>query len=219
LNTLPAVNDMSTEPIASKASIDTNVSHSVPAALSSTRRDAITAMTACGSLIAALSIPLAAGVGMTLDPLLRRKSESGDSSSSPTAAGDIEKGFLPVVKFDELPEDGTPVRMTVRQDVHDAWQVFRDQPVGTIYLRRFPDRNVVVFSDICPHLGCKVDYEGDRNRFFCPCHASAFSLDGAVENKISPRPMDRLEALIDAEGQVWVRYQEFRTGISVQVPV
>jgi len=38
------------------------------------------------------------------------------------------------------------------------------------------------FSSRCPHLGCKVHWEGDKQRFYCPCHGGAFRPDGvAVE--------------------------------------
>ncbi|MDH5656886.1 MAG: Rieske (2Fe-2S) protein [Spirochaetia bacterium] len=36
----------------------------------------------------------------------------------------------------------------------------------------------VAFSSICPHLGCKVHWEADKNRFFCPCHGGAFDITG-----------------------------------------
>ena len=33
----------------------------------------------------------------------------------------------------------------------------------------------VVFSSICPHLGCRYAWNGDAKRFICPCHGSEFS--------------------------------------------
>lgn len=36
----------------------------------------------------------------------------------------------------------------------------------------------LALSDTCPHLGCKVHWQGDRNRFFCPCHNGVFSPEG-----------------------------------------
>ena len=37
----------------------------------------------------------------------------------------------------------------------------------------------IALSSICPHLGCKVFWEGGNNRFFCPCHNGAFDAEGA----------------------------------------
>tara|TARA_R110002126_G_scaffold27665_18_gene92884 strand:- start:6918 stop:7586 length:669 start_codon:yes stop_codon:yes gene_type:complete len=36
----------------------------------------------------------------------------------------------------------------------------------------------VALSSTCPHLGCQVHWEGDNDRFFCPCHNGAFDKDG-----------------------------------------
>ena len=34
------------------------------------------------------------------------------------------------------------------------------------------------FSSICPHLGCRLAYDGERQSFHCPCHGSRFSQNG-----------------------------------------
>lgn len=36
----------------------------------------------------------------------------------------------------------------------------------------------VALSSTCPHLGCQVHWEGQNDRFFCPCHNGVFSPDG-----------------------------------------
>lgn len=37
----------------------------------------------------------------------------------------------------------------------------------------------VALSSVCPHLGCKVHWEANNDRFFCPCHNGAFDAQGA----------------------------------------
>ncbi|NIP85393.1 MAG: Rieske 2Fe-2S domain-containing protein, partial [Planctomycetales bacterium] len=58
-----------------------------------------------------------------------------------------------------------------------------------------PDANQppLVFSVICPHLGCACDFKPAAGEFQCPCHTSGFALDGAVKYGPSPRPLDRLD--------------------------
>jgi Rieske Fe-S protein len=34
------------------------------------------------------------------------------------------------------------------------------------------------FSSVCPHLGCRVRWEEENHRFFCPCHRGVFDADG-----------------------------------------
>jgi Rieske Fe-S protein len=36
----------------------------------------------------------------------------------------------------------------------------------------------IALSSVCPHLGCQVHWEGQNNRFFCPCHSGAFDPEG-----------------------------------------
>lgn len=37
----------------------------------------------------------------------------------------------------------------------------------------------IALSSVCPHLGCKVHWEANNDRFFCPCHNGAFDRQGA----------------------------------------
>ncbi len=36
----------------------------------------------------------------------------------------------------------------------------------------------IALSSTCPHLGCQVHWEGQKNRFFCPCHNGTFNPEG-----------------------------------------
>jgi Rieske Fe-S protein len=71
--------------------------------------------------------------------------------------------------------------------------------------------------DVCPHLGCKVNYQPSEAHFHCPCHASTFGLDGVKINKIPPRDLDHLETKVQ-HGKVWVKYQDFRGGVAEKIP-
>ena len=36
----------------------------------------------------------------------------------------------------------------------------------------------IALSSVCPHLGCRVFWEPQNDRFFCPCHNGAFDAEG-----------------------------------------
>jgi len=38
----------------------------------------------------------------------------------------------------------------------------------------------LALSSVCPHLGCRVHWEANNNRFFCPCHNGVFDVDGVA---------------------------------------
>lgn len=172
-----------------------------------------TFMASLGSIVVGAMItltPLVSGLAFFLDPLLRKRTnfKGGDAN-----------GFLPVAKLSDLPSDGSPLRFVLKADKIDAWNEFKDQTIGTVYLRRMPNDQVIAFNDTCPHLGCKVEYQAAGQSFLCPCHASAFTLDGEKTNKIPPRGLDKLEIKTDESGQVWVKYQDFQCGKEKQEAV
>lgn len=37
----------------------------------------------------------------------------------------------------------------------------------------------LALSSVCPHLGCRVQWEAQNDRFFCPCHNGAFDKSGS----------------------------------------
>ncbi len=50
----------------------------------------------------------------------------------------------------------------------------------------------IALSSVCPHLGCQVHWEGQNNRFFCPCHNGAFDPEG---NPTAGPPKDANQTL------------------------
>jgi cytochrome b6-f complex iron-sulfur subunit len=51
---------------------------------------------------------------------------------------------------------------------------------------------LVALSAVCPHLGCIVQWEKDKQDFLCPCHAGYFTPDGVVISGPPPRALARL---------------------------
>ena len=125
--------------------------------------------------------------------------------------------FVAVAAFDALPADGTPIVVPVVVDApRDGWTALPPTAVGAVFLRRDGAR-VRALSTVCPHLGCGIDYDAERRSFACPCHESAFALDGRVSTGPSPRSMDALETRVRS-GRVEVRFQKFKGGISEREP-
>jgi len=51
---------------------------------------------------------------------------------------------------------------------------------GTPILIKRTASGFTAFDATCPHLGCKVHWEADTERFFCPCHSGVFDTDGVA---------------------------------------
>jgi menaquinol-cytochrome c reductase iron-sulfur subunit len=177
------------------------------------RRSILTGIVAVIAGLIICLAPLISGVLFGLDPIRRKRERY---------RGADNEGYFPVTNLGDLPADGTPMRFTIRADEVDAWNLFKDRTIGTVYLRHIPGASqgqVVAFTDVCPHLGCKITYQSSAEHYFCPCHASTFDLDGKKINKIPPRNMDSLDVKVTDDGRVWVKYQDFRGAISEKVPV
>ena len=175
---------------------------------------------AVGLLVGA--VPLATGMLFFLDPLLRKNQDKKTQAGNRSSSGIIkdENGFIKMpITTDAIPSGGTPQSFTVYDDKIDAWNVFLKQPVGTVWLRKTENDEVVAFSTICPHLGCSIEYRQSRKDFYCPCHLSAFELNGAKKNRIPPRGMDTLQLKPDTGNEVWIKYEEFRGTLAEKTPV
>ena len=73
-----------------------------------------------------------------------------------------------------------------------AARVVSDLRGVPVQLVREGDR-IHALSTVCTHLGCRVHWEADRQRFFCPCHNGIFDRQGRVVSGPPPRPLDRYE--------------------------
>jgi menaquinol-cytochrome c reductase iron-sulfur subunit len=67
----------------------------------------------------------------------------------------------------------------------------------------------VVFSPICPHLGCYYNWSDANNRFMCPCHGSQYTFDGTHVAGPAPRGLDPLpfRERNGAAEVTWIVYQ------------
>lgn len=176
------------------------------------RRNFVVKAAAAGVGAVAGIVPACAGAVYFLDPLLRQKQAADPQAAAAASAAGMGEGFLPITKIESLPEDGTPRAFKVVADLQDAWNKFPQTEVGSVYLSRNKSGEVECFNARCPHLGCTVQYKDSEHKYVCPCHDSAFQLDGARINEIPPRGLDSLEAKTAADGTVWVKFQKFRAG-------
>lgn len=67
---------------------------------------------------------------------------------------------------------------------------------GNFYLVRAQDGGFLAIYRRCPHLGCTVNWVPEKERFYCPCHASSFDSYGNFENQPVPRALDTFDVRI-----------------------
>jgi Rieske Fe-S protein len=122
-----------------------------------------------GFLVMLASIALAVGglfMGATVVQALMPPSRSID--------GKTKVGKLAVAKIADIPAD-KPLLADYGDDV--------------LYLVKKSPTEVIVLSQTCPHVGCKLAFNASTKQFDCPCHASSFSIDGVKLSGPAPRNM------------------------------
>jgi menaquinol-cytochrome c reductase iron-sulfur subunit len=159
------------------------------------RRSFLGALLAVGGFLvgALLSVPL---IRFALFPLLRRTTEVKDS---------------PVGALTDFSSVTDPVMRIIQIEQVDGWRKAVSEKA--VYVTKDSQGQFRVLTSICPHLGCTVPWNKEKNQFVCPCHGATFAADGTRVSGPSLRGMDTLETSI-LDGQLLVRFQYFRQLVS-----
>ena len=92
----------------------------------------------------------------------------------------------------------------------DRTDLFGPNPSGHVkYDKEIYVGGYVIFSSVCPHLGCRFAWDTTKSKFFCPCHNSEFTRDGEKVAGPAPRGLDPLP-LREQQGKAqitWIRYK------------
>lgn len=117
---------------------------------------------------------------------------------------------IDAIAADSLEAGAPPVRVTLTaSSVRDGWGVSDNVPLGSAWVRRRDDGEIEALSAACPHLGCAIDFDADDNEFKCPCHKSAFDVNGDKKAGPAKRGLDPLPHTV-VDGRVkltWIRFR------------
>ena len=130
---------------------------------------------------------------------------------APAKPGD----FVAVAAVASIPV-GEPFGISFAQPTQDAY-IYAVLP-HSVYALKKSDTEVVVFSPVCPHLGCQVFFDRQKKEYVCPCHGSLFAVDGARTAGPSPRGLDTLPSKIE-NGQLMVQWVQYKPGVPEKTPV
>ncbi len=142
------------------------------------------------------------------------------SDAQKQAGGTVKE--YPVGTFAELPEDGTPILVSIRDELVDGWSK-EVNVIGAIFARRTGENKMLVLHTMCPHMGSTVGLKKDEKRFFCPSHSAYFDLDGKrLDNNGQKNPckrdMDELNARIADDGMIFVEFLCFKSDSAEKIP-
>ena len=126
-----------------------------------------------------------------------------------------EQGFIEVLGFDSLIEE-QPTKLNFQFINKDAY--LKNNEIQQIWVIKHSSKKATVFSPICPHLGCRYNWNSNIKKFVCPCHVSIFTRTGEVVSGPAPRPLDTLPSKIE-NGTLYVKWEEFKPGLSKKIEI
>ena len=127
---------------------------------------------------------LAASIG---NYLFGKQRTQGNGWADAGDVADVQGGIPRQVRFERAVIDG----WKIRDEQSSAWVILDEQ------------RRVTAFSPLCTHLGCAYRWQAEKKLFTCPCHGSAFNIQGAVITGPTSRPLDRYSAKLEGN-RLWL---------------
>src|SRR5262249_15723612 len=108
--------------------------------------------------------------------------------------------------------------LTIEVVHENGWEKNRVRRAVWVRREAAGEHAISVLSPICTHLGCPLNWHSEQSHFLCPCHGGIFDATGKLVSGPPPRGMDSLEYEVPS-GRLWVRWQDFKIGVSEKIPV
>ena len=137
------------------------------------------------------------------------------TTSSAAMAGGLALGYGTFVAWAGrylFPSGATPswLFVSTTADLKPGDSITYESPTGVrvVVARRTESRDsaqvsaddFISLSSVCPHLGCRVHWEAQNKRFFCPCHNGEFDADGKATGgppAVNHQVLQRYELLVE----------------------
>ena len=161
-----------------------------PPSPSMSRREFVTIVTAFLGSIMGIVIGLP-GIGYLISPALKSPSTTGNKISLGPRTS------YPV---------GTPTSFSFTRSIVNGWE----KTVNSygVFVLRSSETELKVFSNICPHLACRVVWYDDKQEYICPCHDAHFDILGNVLSGPPPEPLFEYPHEIDPTDNIIIEIRE-----------
>ena len=123
---------------------------------------------------------------------------------SPTLKIEASEAWIPLGPLENYP-DGTPTLFNFTRTKINGWE----KTVNSygVYVVNHGGSQVTVFSNMCTHLSCRVNWQEDRQTYHCPCHDGKFGPTGEVTGGPPPKPLNVYETKIE-DGVLSIHFVE-----------
>jgi Rieske Fe-S protein len=126
---------------------------------------------------------------------------------SPARKGTTSDNWIPLGPLENFPV-GVPTLFNFTRTKINGWE--RTVNSYGVFVVRGDGQEVIVLSNKCTHLSCRVNWSETAQVFTCPCHDAQFGMDGKVLGGPPPRPLEayRGETIKIEEGNLFIRLVE-----------
>jgi len=121
---------------------------------------------------------------------------------SPATKVQEKDEWIPLGPLENYPV-GTPTLFTFTRTTVNGWEKTANS--YGVYVMRYTQEQYKVFSNMCTHLSCRVNWKEDLSDYVCPCHDGRFDIEGQVVSGPPPRPLDEYETKLE-EGVLYIHY-------------
>ena len=125
---------------------------------------------------------------------------------SPALRKQESDAWIPLGKLEKIPV-GIPTPFSFTRTSVNGWE-HTGTSYGVFAIRKDAEK-VLVLSNICTHLGCRVKWHPDLQEYVSPCHDGHFDMVGNVTSGPPPRPLDEYETKIEA-GDLYILYPPYK---------
>lgn len=77
-----------------------------------------------------------------------------------------------------------------------------------VYVVRTSETEYTIFSNMCTHLSCRVNWKDESQEYICPCHDGHFGQDGSVTAGPPPKPLIKYEETKIEDGNLMFFFKE-----------
>jgi len=123
---------------------------------------------------------------------------------SPTLKSKKIEAWVPLGKLASYPI-GSPTPANFTRTKINGWEKTTNS--YGVYILRKNEQDLIVYSNLCTHLSCRVNWNDESKVYICPCHDGHFDIDGKVVAGPPPRSLDTFQAKVE-DGNLFIYLQE-----------
>lgn len=120
-------------------------------------------------------------IGYVIDPAL--KSKETDE-------------WIPIGPLENYPI-GTPTPYAYTLTQVNGWERTTTSHGGTVLRHSEAEDDILVLSNRCTHLSCRVRYKEETQTYDCPCHDAKFDTEGEVIYGPPPEPLEKFAHMVE----------------------